>query len=79
MHEAFCFWSAADWAREARAAGFEPAAGSGGFTNPWLVEHRFAPAPTLHPAGEPDRVLRWPDTHLLVVARASYSPGTWPL
>ena len=55
MHEAFCFWGAADWEREARAAGFELAPGSGGFTNEWLVEHRFAPVATLRPAGEPRR------------------------
>jgi SAM-dependent methyltransferase len=78
MHEAFCFWSADDYAREARDAGFELAPGSGGFTNPWLVEHRFAPVATLRPAGDHDRTLPWPDTHLRLVARrpVTITPGT---
>ena len=51
MHEAFCFWGYADYERAAREAGFELAPGSHGFTNPWLVEHRFAPVATLRPGG----------------------------
>jgi SAM-dependent methyltransferase len=69
MHESFCFWSYGDWERAARSAGFDIAPGSHGFTNPWLVEHRFAPVATLRPAGERDRALPWPDTHLRLVAR----------
>jgi len=34
-----------------------------------LVEHRFAPVATLRPAGERERALPWPDTHLRLVAR----------
>ena len=69
MHESFCFWSYADWERAAVAAGFEIAPGSQGFTNPWLVEQRFAPVATLRPAGARDAALPWPDTHLRLVAR----------
>ena len=69
MHETFCFWDAADWEREARAAGFELLPAAGAFTNGWLVEHRFAPVATLRPAGEADAALPWPDTHLRLVAR----------
>ena len=58
-----------DYERAAREAGFELAPGSRGFTNPWLVEHRFAPVATLRPAGARDAALPWPDTHLRLVAR----------
>ena len=69
MHEAFCFWGCSDWERAARGAGFEVARGSHGFTNPWLVERRFAPVATLRPAGEREAALPWPHTHLRLVAR----------
>src|SRR6185436_2972945 len=55
MHEAFCFWAYSDYERAARDAGFELAPGSRGFTNPWLVEHRFAPVATLRPASATPR------------------------
>jgi SAM-dependent methyltransferase len=74
MHEQFCFWDERDWARAIEAAGFELLPGSGGTTNPWLVEHRFESTVTLHPAGEPDATVPWPHTHVLLACRRPRRP-----
>jgi hypothetical protein len=41
MHEAFCFWSFADWKAAVGAAGFRVHPASRAYTNPWLVENRY--------------------------------------
>ncbi len=42
MHEAFCFWSFADWTRELTAAGLRVLPGSHAYVNEWRVQHSFA-------------------------------------
>ena len=41
MHEAFCFWSFADWARELDEAGLRVLPGSHAYVNDWRVQHSF--------------------------------------
>ena len=41
MHEAFCFWSFADWTRELTEAGLRVLPGSHAYVNQWRVEHSF--------------------------------------
>ena len=41
MHEAFCFWSFADWTRELADAGLTVLPGSHAYVNQWRVEHSF--------------------------------------
>ena len=43
MHEAFCFWSFADWERELKDAGLSLLPGSNAYVNEWRVQHSFAP------------------------------------
>ncbi len=43
MHEAFCFWSFADWERELADAGLSLLPGSHAYVNEWRVQHSFAP------------------------------------
>ncbi len=73
MHESFCHWSFGDWEDALQRGGFELAPGSRAITNPWLVEHRFAPVATLRPVGSLDQSIAWPTTHALLVARRSSS------
>jgi hypothetical protein len=44
MHERFCFWEYGDWVKALSDVGFEISDGSEAKQNPWLIEHRFAPA-----------------------------------
>ena len=41
MHEAFCFWSFADWTRELAYAGLRVLPGSHAYVNEWRVKHSF--------------------------------------
>lgn len=41
MHEAFCFWSFADWTRELAEAGLRVLPGSHAYVNEWRVRHSF--------------------------------------
>jgi hypothetical protein len=41
MHEAFCFWSYADWTRALTDAGFRILPGSHAYVNNWRVTHSF--------------------------------------
>ncbi len=41
MHETFCFWSYADWARELADAGLRLLPGSHAYLNPWRVQNSF--------------------------------------
>jgi len=41
MHEAFCFWSFADWTRELTGAGLRVLPGSHAYVNEWRIEHSF--------------------------------------
>jgi hypothetical protein len=41
MHEAFCFWSFADWTRELADAGLRVLPGSHAYVNEWRVSHSF--------------------------------------
>ena len=41
MHEAFCFWSFADWTRELADAGLTVLPGSRAYVNEWRVQHSF--------------------------------------
>jgi SAM-dependent methyltransferase len=70
-HERFCDLSYADWVDLLTGVGFTLDGASGPVRNEWLVEHRFDPD-----AGLTDlagRSLRWPDTHVLTVARRATS------
>ena len=67
MHERFCTRSLDDWRTLVTDAGFPLGAASSAWTNPWLAEHRFAPACDLRDAASGER-LPWPETHVLVVA-----------
>ena len=42
MHEAFCFWSYADWTQALTDAGFRIHPGSHAYVNDWRVQHSFA-------------------------------------
>ena len=41
MHEAFCFWSFADWSRELASVGFSILPDSRAYANEWRVSHHF--------------------------------------
>lgn len=66
MHEAFCFWSFADWERELAGAGLSPLPGSGAYVNEWRVEHSFAPRVTLFDLDGTPRP--FPVTNLILAA-----------
>lgn len=75
MNEEFCFWSFARWTEVLAETGFRvlPAdptfpAGSRVYTNPWIVEHRYAGHVRLSPASDPGAELPYPPTNLVLVA-----------
>lgn len=73
MNEAFCFWSFAQWKAVLAEIGFQvhenpnnPAEGSRAYTNPWIVEHRYAGHVALFAEGKPS--LTWPPTNMVLFA-----------
>lgn len=76
MHEAFTFWAFSDWKGALAQAGFtvletphEPEKGSRTYTNPWIVEHRWAGKVALFVReGGALRPLPWPPTNVVLVA-----------
>jgi SAM-dependent methyltransferase len=73
MNEAFCFWSFAQWKEVLAEIGFQvhenpnnPAEGSRAYTNPWIVEHRYAGHVELLGEGKPS--LPWPPTNMVLFA-----------
>ena len=74
MNEEFCFWSFGQWKSVLGEVGFlidenpnRPIEGSRVYTNPWVVEHRFAKRVELRDAHY--RPLPWPPTNVVLVAR----------
>jgi SAM-dependent methyltransferase len=66
MHEAFCFWSFADWTRELADAGLVVLPGSHAYVNEWRVEHSFQQRVRLYaPDGTP---LLFPVTNMVLAA-----------
>jgi len=66
MHEAFCFWSFADWTRELAGAGLTLQPGSHAYVNAWRVEHSFQKRVRLYSAdGAP---LPFPVTNMVLAA-----------
>lgn len=66
MHEAFCFWSFADWTRELAATGLTLLPGSHAYVNEWRVEHSFQKRVRLYSAdGAP---LPFPVTNMVLAA-----------
>lgn len=75
LHEEFCFWSFSQWKQALVDAGFKvledpnaPQRGSRAYTNPWIVEHRFAHKAELFVAeGEALTPLAYPATNMVLV------------
>jgi hypothetical protein len=69
MHEAFCFWSFAQWKGSLEEAGFRLHPASRAFTNPWLVENRYRGKADLF-AETPGGLapLDYPPTNMVLVA-----------
>ena len=66
MHETFCHWSFSDWKRELSAAGFRLSDESRAWTNPWILENRWAGRARLRDArGE---AMPWPPSNVLIGA-----------
>ena len=66
MHEAFCFWSFADWTRELAEAGLTVLPGSHAYVNQWRVQHSFQKRVRLYDAdGTP---LPFPVTNMVLAA-----------
>ena len=73
MNEEFCFWSFSKWKQVLQETGFQvvenpnsPSDSSRVYTNPWIVEHRYAGhAEILHLDGQP---MGWPPTNMVLVA-----------
>ncbi|MBY0231027.1 MAG: methyltransferase domain-containing protein [Gemmataceae bacterium] len=69
MHEAFCFWSFADWTQAVQAAGFAVLSASRAYANPWIVENRYeGKAALFRKRGTGLERLPWPPTNMLLVA-----------
>ncbi|MDJ0753336.1 MAG: methyltransferase domain-containing protein [Ardenticatenaceae bacterium] len=77
MHEAFAFWSFADWKRAVAAAGFrilenpnEPEALSRVYTNPWIVKNRWEGSVALFTKNKTGELIPhpWPPTNIVLVA-----------
>lgn len=66
MHEAFSFWSFADWKRELADAGLSLLPGSRAYVNEWRVEHSFAPRVALFDLDGTPRL--FPVTNLILAA-----------
>ena len=67
MHEAFCFWSFADWERELANAGLSLLPGSQAYVNEWRVQHSFAPRVALFNLDGTPRP--FPVTNLILAAQ----------
>lgn len=65
MHEAFCFWSFADWKRELTDAGFAVRPESHAYVSAWKVAHSFAGQVRLQALDGSD--LPWPVTNMVLV------------
>ncbi len=73
MHERFCFWEYADWVEALSRVGFVVSEGSETKQNPWLIEHRFAPAARIFARTDDGLVqLDYPVTNVLLVARKPF-------
>jgi SAM-dependent methyltransferase len=75
MNEEFCFWSFAGWKSALTATGFtllenevhgKPL--SHGYSNPWIVEHRFKGKVRIASVDQPERDLPFPPTNMVLVA-----------
>jgi SAM-dependent methyltransferase len=71
MHERFCFYTHDEWCEVLTQAGFEIVSGSRAITNPWLIDHRFAPAGQVYDMIDDVLIKRSepPVTNTLLVAR----------
>jgi SAM-dependent methyltransferase len=65
--EQFCGLEFADWRRLLTEAGFAVDPASRPIRNDWVIDHRIAPVAEL--AGTDGRLLDWPVTHVLAIAR----------
>jgi SAM-dependent methyltransferase len=66
-HERFCAMDWTAWREMVESAGFQVDPRSGPFRNEWLVANRFEPAAVVTDMNR--KVIPWPSTHLLLVAR----------
>ncbi len=66
MHEAFCFWSFADWTRELADAGLTVLPGSHAYVNEWRVQHSFQKRVRLYDLG--GTPLPFPVTNMVLAA-----------
>ncbi|GAB3819118.1 hypothetical protein GCM10028820_22600 [Tessaracoccus terricola] len=69
-HEAFCFYSPAEWVEVLEGAGFRCTTDTRGVQNPWLIENRFAPAAEVFTVAEDGTLVpdEWSWTNVLLVA-----------
>lgn len=68
MHETFCFWSFSQWKSALEEVGFQITQRSGAYVNPWIVEHRLNGKVRLFDASNPDVMLPFPVTNMLIEA-----------
>jgi SAM-dependent methyltransferase len=82
MNEEFCFWNFSKWKQVLTEIGFQiyenpnpPAETSRVYTNPWIVNHRYAGHAEI--ADLDGQVLPWPPTNMILVAEkpVSFSPA----
>jgi len=66
MHEAFCFWSFADWTRALAEAGLNILPGSHAYVNQWRVQHSFQKRIRLYDLDE--MPLPFPVTNMVLAA-----------
>jgi SAM-dependent methyltransferase len=66
MHETFCFWDFDDWKRHLADVGFSIAAGSGAYTNQWIVNNRLRGKVELF--DEALSPIEYPVTNMLMIA-----------
>ncbi len=64
MHETFCFWDIEQWAAALTDAGFTVRAADS-YTNPWIVEHRWAGQVALSDAHS-GAAIDWPPTTMIL-------------
>lgn len=71
MHERFCFFTHRQWVAYLERAGFTVLPASRAITNPWLIEHRFAPAAEVYRRRDDQLVrdLSAPHTNTLLIAQ----------